>query len=454
MRAGAYLAAVATAIVLLLAAMAAVDPALAASDPQTMSTEDIQKRREVLLDQMLQQPNNLDLAFEYVKLSEAVGDYEGAVSTLERMLIYTPDTPQLQLQLGILYYRLGAYDVARSYLEQTLGNPATPQAVSQQVQLYLQQLTLTAEPAPFSGSLFTGIRWESNANAGPGSRNINLNGFNFTLDENSTGKPDWSVLSIGTLHYSQTLKNSQDDRMEYDLLAYSSQYFQQHDVDLDFFEGAVGPSFNMRRWGVDRSRLFVYAIGDLAFLGSDFYFGAPGAGIRVLSYAVDRTILDLRLETRVREFDNSHLYPTNTYWNGPQTRAALTYSYFVTPGLVLTLQADTQREASEKSFYANWEMSLSGGIAWTFTNPVWKSDHPWTWQLGVGGLRREYDEPDYSISDVSENDDEVWGRTALVIPVSKTLALVPQVEYRNQFSNYAIRQYDDLSALVGLQKTF
>ena len=39
---------------------------------------------------MLQDPSNLDVAFEYASLSSQVGDYEAAISTLERMLIFAP----------------------------------------------------------------------------------------------------------------------------------------------------------------------------------------------------------------------------------------------------------------------------------------------------------------------------------------------------------------------------
>jgi hypothetical protein len=41
-----------------------------------------------------------------------------------------------------------------------------------------------------------------------------------------------------------------------------------------------------------------------------------------------------------------------------------------------------------------------------------------------------------------------------VIPVAETWALVPQVEYRDQKSNYDIRTYDDLITLLGVQKRF
>ena len=47
-------------------------------------------RRQALLRLMLQDPSNLDTAFEYAALSSQVGDYEAAVSTLERMLIFAP----------------------------------------------------------------------------------------------------------------------------------------------------------------------------------------------------------------------------------------------------------------------------------------------------------------------------------------------------------------------------
>ena len=86
--------------------------------------------------------HTLDLAFQYATLSSQAGDYEAAISTLERMLIYAPNTPRLQVELDMLYYRIGAYEVARSYFEQALANPSTPPDAAQQIRLYLQQLAL------------------------------------------------------------------------------------------------------------------------------------------------------------------------------------------------------------------------------------------------------------------------------------------------------------------------
>jgi hypothetical protein len=54
----------------------------------------------------------------------------------------------------------------------------------------------------------------------------------------------------------------------------------------------------------------------------------------------------------------------------------------------------------------------------------------------------------------AEVDHVFWTRGAVVLPVAETWALVPQVEYRDQESNYDIYAFTDLMALVGVQKRF
>jgi tetratricopeptide (TPR) repeat protein len=325
-------------------------PAFAAQDSTSLSRDQIEARRQALLQLMLQDPSNLDVAFEYASLSSQVGDYEAAVSTLERMLIFAPNTPRLQLELGILYYRLGSYEVSRSYFAQVVANPSVPPEIAAKVRLYLQQLAIEAEPPAFSATIFSGIRWESNANSAPASQAVTLNGINFTLDTQSVAAPDWSAVNIATMHYGYDLKN-QGDRIEFDAITYNANYFDLTDINLNFFEATLGPSFNMKRIGWDKTRFYAYGIGDEVLLGNDQYFAAGGGGIRLLSFAAERSVLDLRLETRVRQFTNTSDRPTNTLRDGAQTRFGGSYSYYLAPGLVLIVQGYSQREDAEVGFY-------------------------------------------------------------------------------------------------------
>src|SRR5689334_20068707 len=122
----------------------------------------------------------------------------------------------------------------------------------------------------------------------------------------------------------------------------------------------------MKRLGWNKTRLFVYGIGDEVLLGNDQYFSAGGGGVRLLSFAAARSILDLRIETRVRQFTNTSDRPTNTLRDGAQTRFGGYYSYYLGPGLVLVVQGYNQRENADADFYANWELGASAGINWTF----------------------------------------------------------------------------------------
>ena len=158
----------------------------------------------------------------------------------------------------------------------------------------------------------------------------------------------------------------------------------------------------------------------------------------------------------MRQFTNTNDRPTNTLRDGTQTRFGGSYSYYLAPGLVLIVQGYGQREDAEVGFYANIEVGASAGIAWTFTNPLAVAgQYPWTLQVGAGGINRTYDDADPTINPFqAEVDKTFWGRAALLIPVNATWAMVPQVEIRDQDSNYEISKYDDFSALVGLQKRF
>src|SRR6266550_2853292 len=78
---------------------------------------------------LLKDPTNVDLNFRYAEAAVKQGNYEGAISALERLLLYNPNFPGVKLQLAELYARLGSYSAARAYLAQVENSPdATPEA--------------------------------------------------------------------------------------------------------------------------------------------------------------------------------------------------------------------------------------------------------------------------------------------------------------------------------------
>ena len=77
---------------------------------------EIQKEFHATFERMLTHPADLDLTMRYAELAMKLEDYEAAVPALERMLMFNPNLPETKLQLGILYYKLDSFDVAKAYL--------------------------------------------------------------------------------------------------------------------------------------------------------------------------------------------------------------------------------------------------------------------------------------------------------------------------------------------------
>jgi hypothetical protein len=88
--------------------------------------EQLLAQKQVLLRRMLQSPSNAEVILAYVKVAAQVGDNEAAASALERLLLFKPNMPQLELELGAVYFRMGSFELARSYLEKAKADNPPP----------------------------------------------------------------------------------------------------------------------------------------------------------------------------------------------------------------------------------------------------------------------------------------------------------------------------------------
>ena len=74
---------------------------------------------------LLAKPNDLDAAFRFSEIETKLGDYEAAIGALERMLFYNPNLPRVKLELGLLYFKLHSYEMAKSYFNAAIASPDT-----------------------------------------------------------------------------------------------------------------------------------------------------------------------------------------------------------------------------------------------------------------------------------------------------------------------------------------
>ena len=149
-----------------------VQPTL--TDPAELAA--VNQRKEEVFKQLFQDPTNLSLLFKYANLSILVGDLEGAIGVFEQMLIYDSELPRIRLELGVLYFRLGAYALANNYLKSVKEfNP--PPEVEAKVDEFLEAIVTAEEPFQWRQNLSIGWKHTTNGNSGINADFIEIGDF-------------------------------------------------------------------------------------------------------------------------------------------------------------------------------------------------------------------------------------------------------------------------------------
>ncbi|MEP4769651.1 MAG: tetratricopeptide repeat protein [Roseibium sp.] len=426
-----------------------------AVDSEISDTQDsLLARQDSLLAVMLQRPDDLDIAFEYATISALVGDYEAAISTFERMLVFAPNLPRVQLELGVLYYRLGSFETARYYFQASLEAPNVPPEVEQKVQTYLAAVNARERPTQFEAQLILGARYQSNANAAPGGRSVTLNGRDFLLDETSTGQSDINVFAAGRAYGSYDL-GTQGDLLESDLVFYAARYAEVVRLDTGLAELTIGPSFNLARFNLDDVQLGVYGLASGVRLDHANYNGALGFGTRIVAQPDIQTEWTAKFEWRKRWYNDTAAYPNVEDRNGNYLLFGSKISRQLTKALRARVLALADFEEAKDKSLQSWEVGGGVGMTYRFKSPIERLPHLWAVDLEAGYIHRKYDEPDPLVdASNSQYNHEGWFRAALNVPVKYDFSVGLTGEFRRQYSNYDLSSYSNASAMIAVMKAF
>ena len=104
---------------------------------------------------ILAQPSNFNNALQYATLAPS-RDIESAISTYEQLLFYNPNLASVRFELGVLYYRLGSYEMARGYFDSALKMKDITPALRQRAEELIAAIDKKLQPDQFSGYVQSG----------------------------------------------------------------------------------------------------------------------------------------------------------------------------------------------------------------------------------------------------------------------------------------------------------
>ena len=204
------------------------------TDPEELRATQIERQK--VFDSIIDDPTNLENLFNYANLSILVGDLEAAIGVFEQMLIYKPDLPRIKLELGVLYFRLGAFASAKRYLDD-VENYDPPKEVKEKVAVFLDQIENETRLFKTQSVVSFGMGISGNANAGLDTDVVTVVGDLGAIDLQISNKPksDQYYTAAFSSQITQDLRHPRGDTLNY-VISLSRQVYR----DFSSFDSSTG----------------------------------------------------------------------------------------------------------------------------------------------------------------------------------------------------------------------
>jgi hypothetical protein len=348
----------------------------------------VQLDYETLFRQMYKRPSNLEVSFKFTEQAVARGDYEAAIGTLERMLFFNPNLPRVKFELGVLYFNLDSFELARGYLQDAAKGADVPDDIRAQIRAYLAEIDRRLSRHEYSVFLQGGMRYQTNANLGPNGLMIRALGQDAILGKQFGKHPDWNYFQTVSAYYAYKM-NLRGDAIEVIFQGLNSTQVKFDQFNLGLIEVTVG-----QRVAVGQNASFkYYGIGDQVWLGGANYFNAIGGGLSARTTIGSLGIVEAYIEDRHRTFFNSLNYPTASQQTSDLITAAITTDLaFGRLHWATRVGYDESRAIFNYNSYKRYSIDVAFPFA--FELQLFGTPHQFVFAPTAGYSRADYAAPD------------------------------------------------------------
>jgi tetratricopeptide (TPR) repeat protein len=433
-----------------------VGACLALSAVAQPASESQDKEYDAAFQEMLRQPGNLDVLFRFATVATQTGDLEGAVSALERMLLIDPNLPRVRLELGVLYYRLGSYEIARTYLQSALASRNVPPEVRAKAEQFMAELDKRLTRSRFSGEIFLGTRYQSNANLGPGGSQVRLFGQVANLNQAALGTPDWGAVSTGQFRHTYDLETQDKAAIESQFTYYVTRQFQLQAANVSLIDFTTGPRFQAFRETFEDVIVKPFVSAGYIWVNDTPYYGSYGGGVETGVLLSDNLRNVSIFSWRQQNYPNTWYLPNNSQFTGAQYSATSTFQYQLNPLVSLFAVANAQRYQTQLTPQQNYMLLGTGaGFAFRFPDPLFRSDQPWTISLSANLQWWKYDQPDPIVDpDVIRYQQDTIINLLLAVPFDERTTFSLSLARFNRAASLPNYEFTNNSAMFGVSWRF
>jgi hypothetical protein len=332
-----------------------------------------QARYQEIYQALLADPGNVALLAAFAKEASRIGNYEAAIGALESILVQNPGLNQVRVELGVMYYRVRAYDVSRYHLERALASGTLPPKVERRARSYLETNVERMDGTNVSGFVSAGLRWDTNPLMITDEDEIfgvDDDGDVFIGDSDSSPDDDFAGFLQGYLLWREDLGNQYGETWDTTASTYWRWQFQEHNADIGYTRITTGPRLTILPGKVDHFFFRPYLLGTLSLVEHDFSNATVGGGFNLSKRFGTWLTPYLRGEVRYRFADDND----NEGILG-EVRAGV--SMALTEDLLIGFGGRWQITDAEADFRSSTALSAFVDISFRYDAPFALTRFPW-----------------------------------------------------------------------------
>lgn len=417
---------------------------------------DLESQYDAAFQEMLQKPADLDVLFKFANLARETGDLEGAISALERMLLINPVLPRVRLELGVLYYRLGSYEVARTYLETVLQSQSMPPDVRSKAEQFMAEISKRQNRSRFSGEVFAGMRYQSNANLGPATSSVRLFGQSANLNQAALGQADWGFVGSGQLRHTYDLGQQDRSAIESVLTLYGNRQVSLQAANVQLIDFTTGPRFQAFQGIFEDVIIKPFLSGGYVWVNDQPYYGSYGAGVESGVLLTDRLRNISILSWRQQNYPDTNYLPTNSQFTGTSYTGVTTFQYQATDAVAFFGFGNAQRYQTQQTPSQSYTLGgIGAGMSFRFADPLLNSQFAWTINFTLNQQWWAYDTPDPIIDPgVTRTQSDTILSLMLTVPVDERTNFSLAVGRFNRASNLPNYAFVNNNVMFGVSWQF
>ncbi|MBI4342736.1 MAG: tetratricopeptide repeat protein [Candidatus Omnitrophica bacterium] len=416
-----------------------IDVAIQSAAQQAEARKELETGETVTYEQVLKDPDNLDLNFRYAKAQMARGDLVGASATLERILMINPDLPPIRLFYALVLFRLDNLEEAQQEFTRLKDEGKLPDPQRRQVEQYLQAIRQRHRRTHFVASTSLGWGWERNRNAAASSKKRLLADTLLDLTGTNRRRSDTNTLVVSSLEVAHELGERTGHLLTGSLDYYLGEQTWVDDLDLQSFSAESGAVVK-----TPLARLRASGAASYLYLGRETFLRSQGAKWGADRPIGDRFTLAVNGSWMREDYQGITENTTAPDRTGDRITTNVAGQYALTQTMIagLDLGYENKDVRGPAQYNAYQEFGLTGSH---------------TWLLGRGQFLLNsleyvldtYDVPDTSISATKRLDRQLRYRVTYGAPVTFLIgAWLPEAVTNDLTATFSAEQFRSHSTVT------